>query len=362
MLKRILSLFLLLILVLMPAATFLTAPPEKGEITSLQAMEEYLKDNLIFGQMLKNISSEVLLQSGQRERQNVFYSEDGLLANYWPEQGQKIRNSNTHAIIAFAESHDVPVCSVVIPTAAAVKQKNIPDNAPLFNQKEAIAEISREMEGRVTAADVYSTLYQGYDENDEYLYYRTTDRLTTLGGYRVYDAVGERLRLSPLPLRSFSKEYVVHDYYGDLTESWGQNRVDGDILAVYHNNDTESKYRLKVERPDGTTDSYNTMYPQEHLEQDPFSIFLGGESAGFELTVRGSKEERDLLVFGDNSVQSVVPFFSKHYDRITYCNLETTSRSELRKMDLSEYDQVMFVYSIETYCDSQSIRKIDEIP
>ena len=362
MLKRILSLFLLLVLIAMPVATLWLAPPQQGQFFTLAGMEEYLKDNLVFGQMLKNIGSEVLLQSGQKERQNVFYTDDGLLANYWPQQGQKIRNANTHAIIAFAEDHDVPVCSVVIPTAAAVKQKTVPDNAPLFNQKEAIAEIGREMEGKVTAADVYSTLYQGYDENDEYLYYHTTDRLTSLGGYRVYEAVAERLRLSPLPLRRFSKEYAVHGYYGELTESWGQNRVDGDILTLYRDTSTDNNYLLELARADGSTADYDTMYPYDRLEQDPFSIFLGGESAGFELTMLGSREDRELLVFGDSSVQSVVPFLSEHYNRISYCNLEFASRNDLKNMDISQYDQVLFVYGIETYCDSQNIRKIDDIP
>jgi len=362
MLKRILSLFLLLILIAVPVATFVVNPPEKGKIASLQGVEEYLKENLLFGSTLKNIGSEVLLQSGQKEQKNVFCTEDGLVANYWPEQDREMRDANTRAIIDFAEGHDVPVCSVVIPTAAAVKQKTLPDNAPLYNQKEAIAEIAREMEGKVTAADVYSTLYQGYDESDEYLYYRTTDRLTTLGGYRVYDAVAERLRLSPLPLRRFSKEYMVHGYYGDLTESWGEIRVDGDILTVFHDTDTRHSYLLELERADGSSADYDTLYPTDRMEEDPFSIFLGGESAGFELTVMGSEEERELLVFGDNSVQSVVPFLSEHYSRISYCNLQAANRTQLKNLDLDNYDQVLFVYGIESYCDSDSIQKIDAVP
>lgn len=362
MLKRILSLFLLLILIAVPVATFVVAPPEEGQLSSLQSVEEYLKDNLPFGSVLKSIGSGVLLQSGQKEQKNVFCTEDGLVANYWPQQDRQMRDANTHAIIDFAEDHDVPVCSVVIPTAAAIKQKTLPDNAPLYNQKEAIAEIAREMEGKVTAADVYSTLYQGYDESDEYLYYRTTDRLTTLGGYRVYDAVAERLRLSPLPLRRFSKEYAVHGYYGDLTESWGENRVEGDILTLFHDTGSENSYLLELARADGSSADYDTMYPTDRVEEDPFSIFLGGESTGFELTVMGSEEERELLVFGDSSVQNVVPFLTGHYSRITYCNLETASRSQLKKLDLAGYDQVLFVYSIETYCGSEGIQNIDAIP
>ena len=42
MLKRILSLFLLLILIAVPVATFVVAPPEEGQLSSLQSVEEYL--------------------------------------------------------------------------------------------------------------------------------------------------------------------------------------------------------------------------------------------------------------------------------------------------------------------------------
>ncbi len=361
MLKRVLSLFLIFLLAAVPVATAVTAPPTGQDVASLQAFEEYLKNNLFLREELKNIGSEVMLQSGQKEQDDVYYTADGLLKNYWPSGEEKIRRLNAQAIVAFAQNHDVPVSSVIIPTAAAVKQKLVPDNAPLYNQKEAIAQIGREMEGKVTVTDVYSSLYQCYDTNEEYLYYRTSSRLTSLGGYRIYEALGDRLHLSPLPLHSFSREYLVHGYYGELTDSWGKSRVGGDILAVYTNTSTQNDFRLQVTNLDGTVRSYNSPYPTDRMEEDPFSIYLGGECIGFELTAPGGKLDRSLLIFGDNNVQSVAPFLTGHYDRISYCNLEEIERDELGKLDVQEYDQVLFLYGIETFCDSQVIRKIDEI-
>lgn len=362
MLKRVLSLFLLVVMVAVPAATVAANPPTAKDLSSLQAVEDYLKDNLIFREELKSVASEMLVQSGQKEQENIFYTQGGLLENYWPTAEDRVRRDNVKSVIAFAENHDVPVGVVVVPTAAAVKQKLVPDNAPLFNQKEAIAEIYRAMEGKVTATDVYSTLYRNYDLNEEYLYYRTTSRLTALGGYRIYEAVGERLRLSPFALRSYSKEYLVHDYYGELTDSWGKSRVEGDVLAVYSNTSTKRSYDLQVYKTDGTTHNFEGMYPTDGLQQDPFSIYLGGQSAGFELNAREPELERALLVLGDDTVQAVVPFLSDHYDRITYCNPEAASAEDLQQMELEEYDQVLFLYSIETFCDSKSICNIDQIP
>ena len=64
----------------------------------------------------------LLLQSGQTEQHNVFCTDDGLLENYWPTAWDGVRRQNTDAVIDFAKGHDVPVCAVVAPTAAAVKQ------------------------------------------------------------------------------------------------------------------------------------------------------------------------------------------------------------------------------------------------
>lgn len=360
MYKKLLSLLLAAALLAVPISTWAANPPTAADLISTQTLEQYLKENLPFGDALRSIASQALLQSGQSEREGVYYTEDGLVENYYPQQPDTVRQTNAEAIITFAQQHDVPVASAVIPTAAAVKQKLLPDNAPLYNQKETIAEIGRAMEGKVTVTDVYSTLYQHYDENEEYLYYRTDTGLTTLGGFRVYEALGERLHLSPEALRSFSKEYLVHDYYGTLTESWGENWVQSDILTVF--TAPKQQFHLKLQRLDGTTDRYDTLYPTDRMEEEPFSIFLGGECKGFELSADGAEPENELLIFGDSSVQSVAPFLAGHYDRITYCNLEAASRADLREMDLARYDQVLFLYSVETFCDSQCIRKISVIP
>ncbi|MBR5559579.1 MAG: hypothetical protein IKU72_04975 [Oscillospiraceae bacterium] len=362
MLKRILSLFLIVMLAVVPAATLWVNPPQPEDFSSLQKIEHYLRDNLIFGEELKEVAAEVLLQSGQKELDNIFYTKDGLLENYWPARKDAVRSANTKSVISFAQNHDIPVGVVVIPTAAAIKQKLVPDNAPLYNQKEAISDIYHEMTGKVTATDVYSTLYQNYDVNTEYLYYRTGSGLTSLGGYRVYEAIAERLRLAPLPLNRYSKEYLIHDYYGELTDSWGKNRVVGDILAVYRVTNDQNSYYLQVSDVQGKTTGYETMYPLENMKEDPFSIYMGGECAGFDLTVTGNNKGRSLLIFGDESTRCVAPFLSQHYDRITYCNLENADRNKMRNIDLEEYEQVLFLYSIETFCDSQSIQMVDDIP
>ena len=362
MLKRLLSLLLLAALVAVPVATVAVNPPAAEDFSSRQAVENYLKSSLIFREELKSVASEALLQSGQKERDNVFYTKDGLLENYWPTAGDEVRRANTKSVITLSKNHDVPVGVVIVPTAAAIKQKLVPDNAPLFTQKEAIAEIYRAMEGKVTATDVYSTLYNNYDRYEEYLYCRTTSRLTALGGYRIYEALGDRLRLSPFALRSYSKEFPVHNHYGEMTDTWGKSRVEGDILAVYHNMSTDYSYQLQLFAKDGSTQSFDTLYPTHRLEEDPFSVYLGGECAGFELVVQNSGQERSLLVFGDSTVQSVVPFLSDHYDRITYCNLEVVQPEALEQMELENYDQVLFLYSIESFCESQNICKIDRIP
>ena len=362
MLKRILSLFLIVILAVVPVATIWVNPPKAEDISSLENVEKYLRENFVFGEELKAFSTQLLLQSGQKEQNNIFYTEDGLLENYWPAADETVMDSNIKAITDFAQKHDIPVGVVVVPTAAAVKQKLVPDNAPLYNQKEAIAEIYRQMEGKVTAADVYSTLYQNYDAYDEYLYYHTTSGLTSLGGYRVYEAIGERLRLAPLPLNRYSKQYLVHDYYGDLADSWGKKRAEGDILAAYSVVGDKKIYQLQVTDLEGNQAEYETMYPLNNMENNPFSIFLGGESSGFKLKVQGGKNDRSLLIFGDKTVQSVAPFLSQHYENITYYNLEQTERRTLRRLDLSEYEQVIFLYGIESFCDSQSIHQISVIP
>jgi len=358
MIKKILSCIVLGVLVVMPVLSVLLSPPHQQDFSSFQTLENYLDEHLVLADPLRTVSAELSLLAGQKERDGVFYTSDGLLQNFWPTESNTVRQRNTDAIITFAQNHDVPTYSVVIPTAVAIKQKLVPDNAPLYNQKEIITTINRAMEGKVTAIDVYPTLFQAYDDNAEYLYYRTSPRLTTLGGYRVYSDVAERMRLSPRPLRRFSKEYAYHDYYGELTSSWSSKKVQGDILTLYQNTTDSQGYQLTVTNTDGSKSVYNTLFPRARaMLGNPFDIYLGGECIRFDLRVLDRDEGGGLLVFGDDSIESFLPFLAQHYGQVTYINLALISKADLVALNPNSYDQVLFAYSLETFCDSSEISK-----
>ena len=60
----------------------------------------------------------------------------------------------------------------------------------LFNQRSFIDSVYTEMSGAVSVVDTYLRLLSGMDG---YIYYRTLDNLTPMGGYLVYEQLGTRL-------------------------------------------------------------------------------------------------------------------------------------------------------------------------
>ncbi len=353
MLKNIFSAVSLAIILSVATASFIVNPPNWQTIPSQAELESYLHSRLIYAQPLKGIASEVLRASGQRERDGVFFTEDGLLENYWPSDGDSIALDNATSIVNFSDKYNVPTMVVVVPTAVAIKQEQVSDYAPLFNQKVMLNELSNKMEGHVSFVDVYPTLLGSYDLSGEYLYYRTTPDLTMLGGYRVYSTIAERMRLTPYSLRDFEREYIYHDLRGSLVEVWPDEEVKSDILSLYHFSGAAHSVSMVVQDSDGLLSHYDTFYPTSTTD-DPLDVYMGGEAVYTEIEQVSGDGWGRLLVFGDKSANSILPFLSLHFVEVTYINLDEIDTTQLKELDVESYDQVLFCYGMETFCDNDT--------
>ncbi len=360
MIKRIVSATMVAVFLALPLGTVALNPPQWERLKASGGLEHYLQNELIYAQTLQGLAANILLLIGQNERDGVFYTEDGLLIDYRPTHDEQLREENAAAIVAFSQHYSVPTMAVVVPTAVAIKQKQVSDYATLFNQKAVLGHLSEQMEGYVTFVDVYASLLANYDISGEYLYYRTMEGLTSLGGYRVYSSLAERMRLTPYDLRDFEREYVYHDLRGELTEIWPSMAVQSDILTVYHTVDKTHSISMLVQDTDGTVSHYDTFYPTPPQE-NPMGVYLGGHTSYTEIEQLEGLGRGRLLIFGDETANSVLPFLALHYEHVTYINLAEVQNSRLHELAVDSYDQVVFCYGVESFCDSDEIQEVNRI-
>lgn len=354
--KRIPSVALGLVLLLIPgfllglgsSDAFSAAPRAllEGEIAG--ALDSYLNKSLPHINRLRELNLTIRELGGQREYNQVFICGDELIKDVDPPVDFFLRE-NTASVMEFAESGNIPTYCMIIPTAGAIRQQSLPPFAQtqMVNQKQIIEDVYSQMEGRVTVADSYPILFNA---REQYLYYRTEDNLTALGGFYLYTALGPKLLegIARPALSDYDIEYIKTDYYGSLYDISPYKDAKADSLLVFRYTRNSREYLVTKEQ-DGAVKTYHTLYPTHLLELGRGTdAYLGGLS-GLTKIETNSPYRATLLVLGDKTALSYLPFLVNHYSTVTLVDLFQLDSAGYASLDLMDYDQVLFGYGIETF-------------
>ena len=317
--------------------------------------DEYIAAHFPGRETLAGWSLAIRVLGGQREYNQIFIFGDELIPILGPPLDYQVRE-NTAAILQFAEQAGVPVYAMIIPTVSAIRQQSLP---PFMlgqgtNQRQFIDDVYADLIGRVTIVDAYNALDS---VSDQYIFYRTENNLTALGGFYLYEALGDRLLvgIAQPSLQNYDIEFVKYDFFGNLYQRSPFQNARADILSVFrHRRVPPLEYAMTVERG-GLSRTYHTIFPLHMLdfeENRAMEIYLGGRSAITTITT-SSPYPNSLLVLGDQTTLAFVPFLANHYRTLTLLDLEQMGREEQLRISQGirqgEFDQILFAYSVETY-------------
>lgn len=319
-----------------------TAPPTPALLVSWA--NGAVTGGLARVEFLNRLAPSLLLWGGAQEQDGIFITPNYLLENIQPGEAA-ILEANLSGIELFLEKNNISTAVMLIPTACAIKQQELPARAQIYNQKALIASAYGRLSGRVSTVDVYTELFAA---KDQYTYYRTESNLTGLGGYYVYRSLAERLGLTVRPLAQFEVEHLPQDYYGDLYLRSRYKGARPDILTLYRFSRYERQYQL-AHVDGGEVKYYYTLFPHHlALFGQPQQVLLGGFGQRMDISVASPYEE-SLLVFADKTALSYLPFLVVHYGNVTVVDLESNSFEQLSALDVSQYDQVLFAYSVDSF-------------
>lgn len=355
MAKRAASIVFLLLIFLIPCYAFMVAHAETLPIfptyqsildgSFIDSLEDFFTQNLPAQKPLKDFAVDLKVLGGQKEQNDIFLVEDGLVSDLYPPIESYVA-SNTRQIKEFIDYNNIPTSVMLIPTACAIKQEQMPDFVPLYDQKALIEEIYADFSGAATTVNVYPVLFAN---RDKYIFYRTDTNLTGLGGYYIYSVLGSRLGQSPRTLEQFDIEYGTQDYYGELYDSFPSNKVRGDILSYYRFTRFTRAYQVTHYDALGNCKVYYNLFPKHFTDlEQPFDSILGGISPMIKIDISSPYSDK-LLIFADKTVTSYLPFLALHYKNITVVDLFQADDALLDTLDLEQFDQVLCAYSVETY-------------
>jgi len=308
---------------------------------------------------------------GQREYNQIFISGDELIPVLDPPFDYLV-SENTQAILEFAQQSRPHVYTMIIPTVSAIRQQSLPSFflGQSVNQRQFIDQVysemlgsvatiddyTSEMLGRVTTIDAYTALFNA---REQYIFYRTQNNLTSLGGFHLYYALGQSGRLlestARPSLQRYDVEHVMYNFFGDLYARSPFQNARGDILSIfrYRRTPMPREYIVTIHQ-NGQARTYHTLFPLHNLDLEgrEMDIFLGGRGAKTVITT-SSTFPNNLLVVGDHTALAFVPFLANHYRTVTLLDLSQMRGEDFlavaRQIERDFYDQILIAYSIETY-------------
>lgn len=366
--RRLSGILFLLLMLVMP---FLLLGGGAGELrlaastrpTPLQAIEETLTRRFPASEFLRRLQISLKYAGGTQEQNGVFISNDTLLADVQPKD-QATVNRNTLAMIDFAEKFQRPSYVMLIPTACAVQQSKVPYayDALLYNQKQLIDDVYHRVSGHVTAINVYPVLR---NHQAEYIYYRTENSATGLGGYYIYSIAAQRLNIKPRGIEQFEVEHLDYSYYGSLYRLAPYREITPDRVSVYRYAKSEYSYTVTHLDTKGVR-RYFTLYPKFRAQLgNTTDVILGGTSPIIDITSNNipktSPNGRQLLIFGDRSVQSYLPFLLTHYTHVTVVDTASVTPALLQGIDVASYSQVLFAYSVDSYIGAEQLGMLSKL-
>ena len=349
----VLAIFLLIPGFVLLSPAHATPLPTTYTQTPRQILESHVRARMPLEHTFGQVRREVDLLSGRREINGIFISEAGLIRRIGPINDDIVR-ANISATLTFANNltgfsidDTVPVFISLLPTSAAILQESLPPFSNTINQRQFIEDVYSALSGHVSSINVFETLLT---HRHEYIYYRTHNNFTSLGGYYIFTQLHSRMLGSAAPPRSmFTLSYPGGDFLGDLYQTAPYRGVQPDRITLFHwSGPMRYQHIVTHTGVDSRQRIYHTLYPRHMTELERhMDIFLGGLSSitDIQSTVPYT---RTLLILGDETALAYAPFLANHYRRVTIIDIFSEDASASGIM-ARNYSQVLLAVSTETF-------------
>ncbi|MGI5958441.1 MAG: DHHW family protein [Massiliimalia sp.] len=312
-------------------------------------MENYLEDHILFRETCTRTVNQIRVWTGTQEIGNIFLLKDRFIRKI-PEKSYSAMKQNTKSISQFFKQYSKSSCYLgLIPTACEIYKDELPTQR-VFNQQQAIAECYESIPD-ASGIDLYGGLSGAKEDR---LFYHSDTRWTSAGAFIGYNEIAKTMGETPVNEALFNIEHAAYDYYGNLSRELCLTPDVSDTIDIYHY--SRQTPVTKVEKiSGGQREEYTSILFRDFLESGyQQSVFLGYDTplTRIETNLDNGKK---LLLFGDSLSDSLMQFLPLHYEEILFVDLTTVSKDDLRQINPDRYNTVLFLYSMETYLNSNAI-------
>lgn len=316
--------------------TFNTHALLNGEFAS--ESEAWLNDHFPLRTNLISLKTLVEKASGRNEINGVCYLANGTLSQTLRSIDERKVLNSLSAADSLATRFDGNSLFALAPTAAGV----YPDMLPSFSAYPGQDSFIDDCGARLKSIGFLSLYDALHAHRDEYIYYRTDHHWTTLGGYYAYRDLCGALSLTPLEKGLITERAVADGFRGSLYSKTLDPCIEPDSITARFasGSDIEMHYSNSVRS--------SVFFPGYLKKKDKYLYFLGANRSRSDIISAGASPEKRLLLIKDSYANCIVPLLAEHYSLITVIDLRTATPSELTKISLSDYSDLLFLFNAVT--------------
>jgi hypothetical protein len=314
----------------------------------MTGFEDWVDDHTAFREQWIVLKNNVERLLGKKEISGVFTA-DNQMMQVWRDYDENLSATFLKAIDNYAKRYpETPTYMILAPTSQEIYSDKLPPFVTVASQKDYIRQAFESMPN-VTGIDVLPVLEQA---KDSYIYYRTDHHWTSYGAYLAYVQAAKQLGLIPYDLSAFTVEHAAGDFRGTLYSKTLDSSITPDIIDIYTLSAGDPTVTMEITNIGKTT--HDGLYFREYLDKkDKYSVYLGEMVPCIDIRT-DVQNGGSLLIFKDSYAQSLIPFLSKHYSRITVLDLRYFNVAYTTFANPENYDQTLFIYNVLTFNETAS--------
>lgn len=323
----------------------------------MDGIEAYAADQFPGRNALMTMKTSLLLFTGDRESQGVYYcGDDRLMERFYPADPENTEETIQEMADFSARHENTDFYFMLVPSAIAVYPELLPKNAPTASEDAYIDDFYSRLGSSYNCIDVREALNSHKD--DTLLYYRTDHHWTTDAAYLAFGVLQQQMNLSsPVTFRS---GIVCNEFFGSLSAKSGYLTKKADAIRVYlpeYPEELMDNSYYTVTYPENMKRSGSCYETDALLTDDPYQVFFGSNHPIF--TIDTSLEsDRKLLVVKDSYANCLIPFLIPDYKRITVVD-PRYYYDDIDALVISEgYDEVLFLYNANTLSADTSLKTV----
>ena len=324
--------------------------------TYMDKYEEYLSDQFVGRNVLRNIKVSIARLGGAKKIENVFIGKDQQLLEDIKEPDDDMLTNNIEAINKVAEKYsDVTFNMMIVPDAANVLKDKLPALADTADQSALMSRVKKQLNDKVNWIDTVKTLNK---HKKEKIYYKTDHHWTSLGAFYAFKDAAPSLGIKDDVSSMFIPYPVTLDFNGTLSAASGTRQSVKEQIDIYVPKDMEKDVIVNYEQEQKKT---TTLYDRSKLDtKDKYGVFLGGNSPLIDIRTLSSNPDR-LLVVKDSFANCFIPFLTPFYREIVMMDPRYYTGSFDEIMEVYNITDVLFLYSGNTFFGDNNISGVLEV-